>query len=163
LRAFRFFHGFRPEDGDGKAWLLAIVRNTCFTWLKQQRPRAELDENAPATVGRKSPLEAAESPLKSPQLQLLGKEREMAVAGCAEGTARHQELQKLSEDVRRQAPYFRAPEGLRERIRKSLRPASAPWRWAAMAAMILLAFSIAANVMLVRSRPSQQQLLADSI
>ncbi len=29
LRAFRFFEGF--HGGDGKAWLLAIVRNTCQT------------------------------------------------------------------------------------------------------------------------------------
>jgi RNA polymerase sigma-70 factor (ECF subfamily) len=31
LRAFRFFDGF--HGGDGKAWLLAVVRNTCLTWL----------------------------------------------------------------------------------------------------------------------------------
>jgi RNA polymerase sigma-70 factor (ECF subfamily) len=36
LRAFRFFDGYR--GGDGKAWLLAIVRNTCRTWrLRQNR------------------------------------------------------------------------------------------------------------------------------
>lgn len=29
LRAYRFFGSFRGEDG--KAWLLAIVRNTCYT------------------------------------------------------------------------------------------------------------------------------------
>ncbi len=29
LRAYRFFGGFR--GGDGRAWLLAIVRNTCYT------------------------------------------------------------------------------------------------------------------------------------
>lgn len=33
LRAFRFFDGFK--GGDGKAWLLAIVRNTCRTWRRQ--------------------------------------------------------------------------------------------------------------------------------
>ena len=39
LRAFRFFEGYR--GGDGKAWLLAIVRNTCRTWqLRQNRERA---------------------------------------------------------------------------------------------------------------------------
>jgi RNA polymerase sigma-70 factor (ECF subfamily) len=30
LRAFRFFDGFK--GGDGKAWLLAVVRNACLTW-----------------------------------------------------------------------------------------------------------------------------------
>ena len=36
LRAFRFFGGFR--GGDSRAWLLKIVRNTAFTWLKRNRP-----------------------------------------------------------------------------------------------------------------------------
>jgi RNA polymerase sigma-70 factor, ECF subfamily len=35
LRAFRFFEGFR--GGDGKAWLLTIVRNTCQTWLRREK------------------------------------------------------------------------------------------------------------------------------
>jgi len=34
LRAYRFFGSFRGEDG--KAWLLAIVRNTCYTLHGQQ-------------------------------------------------------------------------------------------------------------------------------
>jgi RNA polymerase sigma-70 factor, ECF subfamily len=35
LRAFQFFDGFRGVDG--RAWLLTIVRNTCYTWLQQNR------------------------------------------------------------------------------------------------------------------------------
>ena len=35
LRAYRFFDGLR---GEPKPWLLAIVRNSCFTWLKANRP-----------------------------------------------------------------------------------------------------------------------------
>jgi RNA polymerase sigma-70 factor, ECF subfamily len=35
LRAFRFFNGF--TGGDGKAWLLAVVRNTCLTWRRRER------------------------------------------------------------------------------------------------------------------------------
>lgn len=35
LRAFKFFSGF--HGGDSRAWLLAIVRNTCYTWLQQNR------------------------------------------------------------------------------------------------------------------------------
>jgi len=34
LRAFRFFGGF--HGGDGRAWLLAVVRNTCLTWLSKK-------------------------------------------------------------------------------------------------------------------------------
>lgn len=36
LRAFRFFEKFRGENARG--WLLAIVRNTFYTWLRKNRP-----------------------------------------------------------------------------------------------------------------------------
>jgi RNA polymerase sigma-70 factor (ECF subfamily) len=35
LRALQFFGGFRGDQG--RAWLLAIVRHSCFTWLKKHR------------------------------------------------------------------------------------------------------------------------------
>ena len=35
LRAFKFFGGY--HGGDSRAWLLTIVRNTCYTWLEQNR------------------------------------------------------------------------------------------------------------------------------
>ena len=35
LRAFRFFDGY--EGGNMWAWLLIIVRNTCYTWLHRVR------------------------------------------------------------------------------------------------------------------------------
>jgi RNA polymerase sigma factor (sigma-70 family) len=35
LRAFKFFDGFRGVDA--RAWLLTTVRNTCYTWLEQNR------------------------------------------------------------------------------------------------------------------------------
>ena len=41
LRAFRFFDGF--HGGDGRAWLLAIVRNTCRTSL-QAHAREHMSE-----------------------------------------------------------------------------------------------------------------------
>src|SRR5215472_17430928 len=34
LRAFGYFDSYR--GGDGKAWLLAVVRNTCRTWQRLQ-------------------------------------------------------------------------------------------------------------------------------
>ena len=37
LRAFRFFGCFR--GGDARAWLLKIVRNTCYTQLQNNRPQ----------------------------------------------------------------------------------------------------------------------------
>ena len=35
LRAFKFFDSYR--GGNSHAWLLAIVRNTTYTWLRQNR------------------------------------------------------------------------------------------------------------------------------
>jgi RNA polymerase sigma-70 factor (ECF subfamily) len=57
VRAFRFIGGHR--GGDARSWLLAIVRNTAFSWLKKNRPRAVVsidddqlaeieDQNVPA-------------------------------------------------------------------------------------------------------------------
>ena len=46
LRAFRHFSDFR--GGNGRAWLLKIVRNTCYSWLRVNRPlqdATEFDEN----------------------------------------------------------------------------------------------------------------------
>jgi RNA polymerase sigma-70 factor (ECF subfamily) len=34
LRALRGFDGYR--GGDARAWLLSIVRNTCYTWLQRR-------------------------------------------------------------------------------------------------------------------------------
>ena len=52
LRAFKFFGGFR--GGDGRAWLLTIVRNACYTWLRQNRAHeleAPFDEEAHGVEG----------------------------------------------------------------------------------------------------------------
>jgi RNA polymerase sigma-70 factor (ECF subfamily) len=42
LRAFRFFEGF--YGGDVRAWLLQIVRNTCYTWLEKNRRMKMTDQ-----------------------------------------------------------------------------------------------------------------------
>lgn len=59
LRAYRFLDGLR---GEAKPWLLTLVRNSCMTWLKANRPAelagidslaAELvlvEENTPETI-----------------------------------------------------------------------------------------------------------------
>lgn len=52
LRAYRFFHGFR--GGDVRAWLLQIVRNTCFTWMEKNRhgkDTSEFDEALHGPIG----------------------------------------------------------------------------------------------------------------
>ena len=57
LRALRFFGGFR--GGDSRAWLLKIVRNTCYSWIRKNRP-AELSDEFDETTH--SPNEAAQTP-----------------------------------------------------------------------------------------------------
>jgi len=50
LRAFKFFAGYR--GGEGRTWLLTIVRNTCYTWLQRNRARELMDsiDDAPEDV-----------------------------------------------------------------------------------------------------------------
>ena len=38
LRAFRFYQDLRAEDA--RPWLLGIVRNTCYDWMRQHRHQA---------------------------------------------------------------------------------------------------------------------------
>jgi RNA polymerase sigma-70 factor, ECF subfamily len=40
LRSYRFFPAFR--GGDPRAWLLQIVRNTCYSWLAKNRRVKEI-------------------------------------------------------------------------------------------------------------------------
>jgi RNA polymerase sigma-70 factor, ECF subfamily len=52
LRAFRAFPGFRGDDG--RAWLLAVVRNVCYTWLRKNRQQeltTEFDEKVHTLEG----------------------------------------------------------------------------------------------------------------
>jgi RNA polymerase sigma-70 factor (ECF subfamily) len=45
LRALKFFGGFRgAKPGDGRAWLLAIVRNTAHTWRRRHRAESSATE-----------------------------------------------------------------------------------------------------------------------
>jgi RNA polymerase sigma-70 factor (ECF subfamily) len=50
VRAFRFVDGCRGADG--RAWLLTIVRNTAYSWLKKNRPFAlmSVDEDEFAEI-----------------------------------------------------------------------------------------------------------------
>jgi len=65
LRAFRFFDGY--QGGSIRAWLLTIVRNTCYTWFRQNRPSdpgEEFDEE----------IHSPESPgATDPEVQLLAR------------------------------------------------------------------------------------------
>lgn len=65
LRALKFFGGF--HGGDGRPWLLRIVRNTCYTWLRQNRS-AELATDVP-----EDEMIALESGDPDPEMQMLKK------------------------------------------------------------------------------------------
>jgi RNA polymerase sigma factor (sigma-70 family) len=58
LKAFRAFDTFHGEDG--RAWLLSIVRNTCFTWLRKkgEQPSIEFDEQTHTVADPSSNAEA---------------------------------------------------------------------------------------------------------
>ena len=69
LRAYRSFGGF--QGGDGRAWFLAVVRNSCRTWLKRHRSHSatSLDEIA----------HTVESDAPDPAAQLMQSARRQAV------------------------------------------------------------------------------------
>ena len=50
MRAMKYFDGMRGTEA--RPWLLAIVRNTCYTWLEKNRPAdlVPIDENNLASV-----------------------------------------------------------------------------------------------------------------
>ena len=52
LRALKFFGGFRGTDA--RAWLLTIVRNTCYTWLKRTRSREIVSDFTEAMYAKES-------------------------------------------------------------------------------------------------------------
>ena len=61
LRAYRHFEGLR---GEARPWLLAIVRNACFSWMQRNRP-AELAAGPDAEAA-----EAASAPADGPEALL---------------------------------------------------------------------------------------------
>src|ERR1700730_15462926 len=61
LRALRFFDGFR--GGDSRAWLLKIVHNSCYSWVKKKRPPECSDEFDETVHSGESLREDAETKL----------------------------------------------------------------------------------------------------
>lgn len=68
-RALRFFGGYR--GGNGKAWLLAIVRNTSIDWLKANRPHELVSPIAGAEAAFERAIEAIPSPADDPETALI--------------------------------------------------------------------------------------------
>jgi RNA polymerase sigma-70 factor (ECF subfamily) len=73
LRALRAFPGFR--GGASRTWLLTIVRNTSFTWLRDNRVRSNCAEYH-------EELHSSGSP--TPEAASIGHERAAAVTRCIE-------------------------------------------------------------------------------
>ena len=70
LKALRAFPSFRGEAG--RPWLLAIVRNTCFTWLRRNRDRSQPEFDS----------EIHASSASSPEKHSLDRERSQALDRC---------------------------------------------------------------------------------
>lgn len=92
LRALKFFDSFRGENG--RAWLLTIVRRTCYSWLAKNRPPQlssepneelyEIEDPAPhpeILLARSSDLDAVRQAIE----QLPAEFREVIVLREMEG------------------------------------------------------------------------------
>ena len=89
LRAFRFFDDLRASDC--RPWLLTIVRNTCYTWMRRNRPH-ELVADGDEAVG------LVEDGAPSPEAQLV----------------READAARLSRAIERLRPEYREVLILRE-------------------------------------------------
>lgn len=100
LRAFKYFDGF---DGQyANAWLLKIVRNTCFSWLKKNRPAEEsiaLEEKAEDVESNDTAIFLSESGFgRSPEAILI----------------ESRDTHRLNELIERMPPVYREVIILRE-------------------------------------------------
>lgn len=92
VRAMRYFSGLR---GDGaRAWLLQIVRHTCYTWLQQNRPaeRVTLDDFDEAW--NEMPAPASDEP---PSIAMRKADREQINAAIAALPVPYREVLVLRE------------------------------------------------------------------
>ena len=72
LRAFKFFNSY--HGGDSRAWVLRIVRNTCFSWLQKNRSQEvaqEIDEELTVDPGRDPEAQVIENIERQMLRQLL--------------------------------------------------------------------------------------------
>ena len=94
LRAFRFFDGY--QGGNMRAWLLTILRNTCYTWLHQNR--------------RGDSTELFNEEIHSPEVS-GGPDPEIQVLAGADKETLRRALEELP-DAFREALVLRELEGL---------------------------------------------------
>ena len=86
LRAYKYFDGF--HGGQARAWLLRIVRNSCYQWLKR-RARSETmsagEDGEPSPANERALAEAGHR-LPAPDARLVA---------AAEGRLVHAALERL--------------------------------------------------------------------
>jgi RNA polymerase sigma-70 factor (ECF subfamily) len=80
LKAFRSFETFQGNNlNDARAWLLTIVRNTCFTWLRKEGENmlTEFDEQ----------MHSASAGTPDGEAVLLSRAALSSLEGCVESLA----------------------------------------------------------------------------
>jgi len=94
LRAFKFFDSY--HGGNSRAWLLAIVRNTTYTWLRQNRAQVgslvsleedEIEDTENATLEESLLQEADTQQVREALAALPVEFREVVVLHDLEGLA----------------------------------------------------------------------------
>ena len=75
LRAFKSFDSF--YGGNARAWVLTIVRNTCFSWLAKNRARD-------LTISLNENPDEAESEIPTPEVLLLEREDKQVLGEALE-------------------------------------------------------------------------------
>ena len=70
LRAIRYFDGYR--EGDARAWLLAIVRNCCMTWLRREGSTKKVSFDA-GTLSLADPRETDASAIQRSERAALAR------------------------------------------------------------------------------------------
>jgi anti-sigma factor RsiW len=90
---------------------------------------------------------------------------------CDSCRSAYEQARELRRAIKDSTPYFSCPADAAERIRSAARREakapgrwfSTPWVWGAVAASLLLAVSLAYNVVLLNRRVPQQDLLAQEV
>lgn len=124
LRALRFFDNYR--GGDGRAWLLQIVRNTCYSQLRKKIPHssdAEFDEeihahdyacSTPETIAIKS---ADSAMVRKAIEELPVRYREIVILREIEGMSYSDMGKILNESLGNiRTMLFRARQRLKKRL-----------------------------------------------
>lgn len=83
LRAFRGIGGF--TGGNGRAWVLAIVRNAAYDWLRKNRSSAVVNVDDIETVGHLQLADDATSAGNNPEAGLIARADEAKLKAAIDG------------------------------------------------------------------------------